>query len=106
MQSDSVLSVGIPHGIVIQKSSDRHSKDGIVVEVKQIVQKQPSEEGTMLRWAAIFFVIAIIAGLFGFTGIAAASAQIAQILFGIFLVLFLIFLIVGLVTAGGISRRL
>jgi uncharacterized membrane protein YtjA (UPF0391 family) len=43
----------------------------------------------MLRWAAIFLVIALIAALFGFTDIASASAGIAQVLFAIFLVLFL-----------------
>jgi uncharacterized membrane protein YtjA (UPF0391 family) len=43
----------------------------------------------MLRWAAIFLIIALIAALFGFTEIASASASIAQVLFGIFLILFL-----------------
>ncbi|MEJ2314129.1 MAG: DUF1328 domain-containing protein [Nitrospirota bacterium] len=50
----------------------------------------------MLRWAAIFFVIAIVAALFGFTGIAAAAVGIAKVLFFIFLVLFVISLILGL----------
>ena len=53
----------------------------------------------MLRWAAIFFIIALVAGLFGFTGIAAGAASIAKILFMIFLVLFLVALIAG-VTVG------
>ncbi|HEX2581339.1 MAG TPA: DUF1328 domain-containing protein [Dongiaceae bacterium] len=42
----------------------------------------------MLRWALVFFVIAVIAALFGFTGISAAATQIAQFLFWIFVVLF------------------
>lgn len=50
----------------------------------------------MLRWAVIFFVIAIIAALFGFGGIASTAVGIAQILFYIFLVLFLIALLFGL----------
>lgn len=50
----------------------------------------------MLRWALIFFIIAIVAALFGFGGIAATATGIAQILFYIFLVLFLISLIFGL----------
>jgi uncharacterized membrane protein YtjA (UPF0391 family) len=50
----------------------------------------------MLRWAVIFFIIAIVAGLFGFGGIAATATGIAQILFYIFLVLFLISLVFGL----------
>jgi len=38
----------------------------------------------MLKWALIFFIVAIVAALFGFTGIAAAAAGIAKILFFIF----------------------
>jgi uncharacterized membrane protein YtjA (UPF0391 family) len=49
----------------------------------------------MLRWAAIFFVIAIVAAIFGFTGIAAGAASIAKILFFVFLVLFLLAIIGG-----------
>jgi uncharacterized membrane protein YtjA (UPF0391 family) len=54
------------------------------------------QERTMLRWAFIFLVIAIIAGIFGFIDVGAASATIAQWLFGIFLVLFLGALVNGL----------
>lgn len=50
----------------------------------------------MLRWALIFFVVAIVAALFGFTDIASAAAGIAKILFFIFMTLFLIALIGGL----------
>jgi uncharacterized membrane protein YtjA (UPF0391 family) len=32
----------------------------------------------MLYWAAVFFVIALVAALLGFTGIAAAAAGIAK----------------------------
>lgn len=49
----------------------------------------------MLRWAAIFFVIAIVAAIFGFTGIAAGAASIAKILFFVFVVLFLLAIIGG-----------
>lgn len=51
---------------------------------------------TMLRWALIFFIIAIVAAVFGFGGIAAGAVSIARILFFIFIVLFLISLISGL----------
>ena len=51
----------------------------------------------MLRWALIFFVIAIIAALFGFTGIAAGAATIAKWLFFLAVAVFVIFLILGLV---------
>jgi uncharacterized membrane protein YtjA (UPF0391 family) len=49
----------------------------------------------MLRWAAIFFVIAIIAALFGFGGIAEGAASIAKVLFFIFIVLFVVVLAFG-----------
>lgn len=49
----------------------------------------------MLKWAAIFFVIAIIAAIFGFTDIAAGAAGVAKIIFFIFLVLILLTFILG-----------
>jgi uncharacterized membrane protein YtjA (UPF0391 family) len=52
--------------------------------------------GFMLRWALIFFVVALVAAVFGFLGIAVAAAGIARILFFIFLVLFLVSLVSGL----------
>ena len=50
----------------------------------------------MLRYAAVFLVIALIAALLGFTGIAAGAVEIAKILFFVFLLLFAASLIVGL----------
>jgi len=50
----------------------------------------------MLYYAAVFFVIALIAALFGFGGIAVGAAEIAKVLFFIFVVLFLVSLVVGL----------
>lgn len=49
----------------------------------------------MLRWAAIFFVIAIVAAIFGFGGIASGAASIAKVLFFIFLVGFIIIIAFG-----------
>ena len=57
---------------------------------------------TMLKWAAIFFVISIVAALFGFTGIAAGAAQIAKVLFFIFLAIFITLLVLGLLAANKI----
>ena len=51
----------------------------------------------MLYYAAVFFLIAIVAAVFGFGGIAVGAAEIAKILFVVFLVLFLGSLILGLV---------
>src|SRR5689334_10486821 len=49
----------------------------------------------MLYWAAVFLMIALIAGFLGFGGVAGAAAGIAKILFFIFLVVFLISLVFG-----------
>jgi uncharacterized membrane protein YtjA (UPF0391 family) len=51
----------------------------------------------MLKWALIFFIIAIVAGLFGFTGIAAGAATIAKWLFFLAVAVFVLFLILGLI---------
>jgi len=53
----------------------------------------------MLRWALIFFVVALIAAVLGFTGISVAAAGVAKILFFLFVVLFLITLL------GHVARR-
>lgn len=49
----------------------------------------------MLKWAAIFFVISVIAGFFGFTGVASGARTIAKWLFFIALAIFLIILVFG-----------
>lgn len=54
----------------------------------------------MLRYAAVFFIIALIAAVFGFGGIAAGAVEIAKILFFIFLVLFVVSLVAGLLRRG------
>lgn len=51
----------------------------------------------MFYWAAIFFVIAIIAAVFGFGGIAVASAAIAKVLFWVAIVAFVLSLIWAIV---------
>jgi uncharacterized membrane protein YtjA (UPF0391 family) len=49
----------------------------------------------MLYWAAVFFVIALIAALFGFTGIAGTAVNIAWILFVVGLIVAVVFLVLG-----------
>ncbi len=49
----------------------------------------------MLTYAAIFFLIALLAGVLGFGVIAGTAATIAKVLFVIFLVLFLVSLVRG-----------
>lgn len=50
----------------------------------------------MLKWAAVFFIIALIAAALGFGGVASAAAGVAKVLFFIFLVLFIVALAAGL----------
>jgi uncharacterized membrane protein YtjA (UPF0391 family) len=50
----------------------------------------------MLYWAAVFFIIAIIAGFLGFGGVSVAASGIAQTLFFIFLVIFIVALVMGM----------
>lgn len=58
------------------------------------------KENDMLRWALIFFVVALLAALFGFGGIAGTAAGIAKVLFIAFLVIAALALIAGLVGRG------
>ena len=51
----------------------------------------------MLHYAAVFFVIALIAALFGFGGIAAGASEIAKILFFVFILVTAVTLIMGLI---------
>ena len=44
----------------------------------------------MLRYALLFFIIALIAAAFGFGGIAVGAAAIARLIFWLFLVLLLL----------------
>jgi uncharacterized membrane protein YtjA (UPF0391 family) len=67
-----------------------------MVETQPDVCHLRGKESVMLYYAAVFLVIAIIAGVFGFGGIAAGAFAIAKIVFFIFLVLFVASLIIGL----------
>ena len=49
----------------------------------------------MLYWAAVFFVIALVAALLGFTGLAGTAVNIAWILFVVGLIVAVVFLIMG-----------
>ena len=60
----------------------------------------------LLKWAAIFFLIAMIAAAFGFTGIAEGATEVAKILFYIFLTLFVIALAAGLFLAHKVKTLL
>jgi uncharacterized membrane protein YtjA (UPF0391 family) len=57
------------------------------------------EARIMLRWALIFFIVALIAAVLGFTGIALAAAGVAKVLFYVFVILFVLSLL------GHVARR-
>jgi len=84
-------------------------RDPAMDELKEFYEKERchiskkalnKKGGLMLYWAAVFFVIALVAGVFGFAGIAAATAGIAKILFFIFLIFFVVSLITGMMRRG------
>jgi len=56
----------------------------------------------MLKWALIFFIVAIVAAAFGFGGIAAVAVDLARILFVVFLVLFCAAIIMHLIRGRGL----
>ncbi len=63
-----------------------------------IRQQSPSsckENLTMLRFAIVFFIIALIAGFFGFAGVESLSWAGAKVFFFIFLVLAVLSLVGG-----------
>lgn len=50
---------------------------------------------TILKWAIIFLVVALVAGVLGFSGLAGAAMEIAKLLFYIALAIFVILLVLG-----------
>jgi uncharacterized membrane protein YtjA (UPF0391 family) len=50
----------------------------------------------LLRWALVFFVVALVAALFGFGNIAEGAAEIAKVLFFIFVAICVILVVLGL----------
>jgi uncharacterized membrane protein YtjA (UPF0391 family) len=56
--------------------------------------------GSLLHWAIVFLIIALVAALFGFGGVAGTALAGAKILFWIALVIFVIMLVAGLVRRG------
>lgn len=55
----------------------------------------PALQLTMLTWAIIFAVCALIFGLLGFSGLAAGFATIARFLLALFLILLVLVLLFG-----------
>lgn len=49
----------------------------------------------MLRWALLFFIVALIAAVFGFGGVAGEAAWIGKILLIVFLILAVVSMVFG-----------
>jgi uncharacterized membrane protein YtjA (UPF0391 family) len=60
----------------------------------------PLQERTMLHYAVVFLVIALIAAVFGFGGIAASAVGIAKVLFVVFLIMAVVAFLFGLLRKG------
>jgi uncharacterized membrane protein YtjA (UPF0391 family) len=56
----------------------------------------------LIRWALVFFLIAVVAALFGFSGIASDMAAVSRGLFIVFLVVFALTILAHLL---GSNRR-
>ena len=55
------------------------------------------KEPSMLHYAVVFLVIALIAAILGFGGIAAGAVGIAKILFFVFVAMAVVSFVIGLV---------
>jgi len=67
----------------------------IGMEVELHLRQQSLEYLSMLRWAIIFFIIALVAAVLGFGGISGMSFEIAKFIAIIAVILFVVSLVVG-----------
>ena len=56
--------------------------------------------GSLLHWAVIFLVVALVAGLLGFGGVAGTAMEGARLLFWVALVFLVVSLVFGLMRRG------
>jgi len=59
------------------------------------LRQQSSEDRSMLRWAIIFFIVALVAAVLGFGGISGMSFEIAKFIAIIAVILFVVSLVIG-----------
>lgn len=59
---------------------------------------------SILKWALIFFVVAIIAAVLGFGGIAGAMAGVAELLFYVFLAVAVVAFLLGMSRSKSSTR--
>lgn len=56
--------------------------------------------GSLLHWAVIFLVVALVAALLGFGGVAGTAMAGAKLLFWVAIVIFAVMLVAGLLRRG------
>jgi uncharacterized membrane protein YtjA (UPF0391 family) len=54
-----------------------------------------NRRSTMLSWAILFFILALVAAVFGFGGFAGTFAGIAKVLLALFVIAFIVSLVMG-----------
>jgi uncharacterized membrane protein YtjA (UPF0391 family) len=75
---------------------NRHAACSVRIDARRMTPPfNPYVRLPMLRWALIFFVVAIVAAIFGFGGVAGEAAWIGKILLVVFVVLAIISLLMG-----------
>lgn len=52
---------------------------------------------SMMRWAAVFFVVALAAAFFGFSGAISVAATVGKVVFFISLIVAVVSLVIGLI---------
>jgi uncharacterized membrane protein YtjA (UPF0391 family) len=88
-------SSSIEDALVLLLHFSYRNRSRMAWNLQQGQQREEKGVATMLSWAFVFLVLAIIAAVFGFSGIAGAAAHIAQILFFVFLILLVVSAIAG-----------
>lgn len=53
--------------------------------------------GTLLHWAIVFLIVALVAAVLGFGGVAGTAMSGAQLLFWVAIVLFVVSVVAGLI---------
>lgn len=56
--------------------------------------------GSLLHWAIVFLIVALVAALLGFGGVAGTAMAGAKILFWVAIVIFVITLVAGMMRRG------
>jgi uncharacterized membrane protein YtjA (UPF0391 family) len=67
---------------------------------RRLACAQPPGGPTLLYYAVVFFVIALVAAVFGFGGIAAGAVGIGKLLFVVFLVMAVVSMLLGVFRRG------